>query len=45
MYLGMNFYLQVKLDLSFLEDINDDMDFSMKLVREESVIVTPGNMH
>lgn len=38
----MNFYLQVKLNLSLLEDINDDSQFALKLAQEESVIVTPG---
>ncbi|XP_057507596.1 nicotianamine aminotransferase 1-like [Actinidia eriantha] len=32
----------VKLNLSFLEDISDDMDFCIKLAKEESVIVLPG---
>lgn len=32
----------VKLNLSLLEGINDDMDFCMKLAKEESVIVLPG---
>lgn len=36
------FSLQVKLDLSLLEDIDDDMDFCLKLAREESVVVLPG---
>lgn len=33
---------QVKLNLSMLEGIKDDIDFCMKLAREESVIVLPG---
>lgn len=33
---------QVKLDLSLLQDINDDVDFCVKLAKEESVIVLPG---
>ncbi|RZS28664.1 hypothetical protein BHM03_00062295, partial [Ensete ventricosum] len=33
---------QVKLDLSRLEDIHDDMDFCSKLAKEELVIVLPG---
>lgn len=37
-----SFSLQVKLNLSLLEGINDDMDFCMKLAEEESVIVLPG---
>ncbi|KAK1379862.1 hypothetical protein POM88_026606 [Heracleum sosnowskyi] len=32
----------VKLNLSLLEDIHDDMDFCIKLAKEESVIVLPG---
>ncbi|CDP15859.1 unnamed protein product [Coffea canephora] len=32
----------VKLDLSLLEDIQDDLDFCLKLSKEESVIVLPG---
>ncbi|XP_060672568.1 tyrosine aminotransferase-like [Ziziphus jujuba] len=35
-------FIQVKLNLSFLEDIDDDMDFCIKLAKEESVIVLPG---
>ena len=34
--------MQVKLNLSLLEGIEDDMDFCMKLCKEESVIVLPG---
>lgn len=37
--------LQVKLNLSLLEDIKDDMEFSLKLAKEESVIVLPGKMY
>ncbi|MFQ6629939.1 hypothetical protein Gotur_008153 [Gossypium turneri] len=36
--------VMVKLNLSMLEDINDDMDFCLKLAEEESVIVLPGNV-
>ncbi|KAF1002908.1 nicotianamine aminotransferase 1-like [Apium graveolens] len=32
----------VKLNLSLLEGIHDDMDFCIKLAKEESVIVLPG---
>ncbi|KAG5551970.1 hypothetical protein RHGRI_010154 [Rhododendron griersonianum] len=32
----------VKLNLSLLEDISDDMDFCVKLAKEESVVVLPG---
>ncbi|KAI3986748.1 hypothetical protein MKX01_014286 [Papaver californicum] len=35
-------FLMVKLDTSLLEDISDDMDFCIKLAREESVIILPG---
>ncbi|WJZ99192.1 hypothetical protein VitviT2T_017657 [Vitis vinifera] len=34
--------IHVKLNLSLLEDIEDDIDFCMKLSKEESVIVFPG---
>ncbi|KAA3482781.1 tyrosine aminotransferase-like [Gossypium australe] len=33
---------KVKLNLAMLEDINDDMDFCLKLAKEESVIILPG---
>lgn len=35
-------FVMVKLNLSLLEDIEDDIDFCMKLSKEESVIVLPG---
>ncbi|XP_038681081.1 probable aminotransferase TAT2 [Tripterygium wilfordii] len=35
-------FLMVKLNLSLLEGIADDMDFCLKLVQEESVIILPG---
>uniref|UniRef100_A0A2P2JCV9 Aminotransferase class I/classII large domain-containing protein n=2 Tax=Rhizophora mucronata TaxID=61149 RepID=A0A2P2JCV9_RHIMU len=35
-------FVMVKLNLSLLEGIKDDMDFCLKLVREESVMVLPG---
>ncbi|KAI3502094.1 hypothetical protein L1887_30125 [Cichorium endivia] len=35
-------FFMVKLDLSKLEDINDDMEFCSKLAKEESVIFLPG---
>ncbi|KAJ4729763.1 Tyrosine aminotransferase [Melia azedarach] len=35
-------FVMVKLNLSLLEDINDDSQFALKLAQEESVIVTPG---
>ena len=34
--------LQVKLDLSCLQGIKDDMDFCCRLAKEESVVVLPG---
>jgi hypothetical protein len=34
--------LQVKLDLSCLQGIEDDMDFCCRLAKEESVVVLPG---
>ncbi|KAK3028388.1 hypothetical protein RJ639_039598 [Escallonia herrerae] len=34
--------LMVKLNLSKLKDISDDIDFCFKLVKEESVIILPG---
>ncbi|CAN0915180.1 Nicotianamine aminotransferase 1 [Linum grandiflorum] len=35
-------FVMVKLNLETLEDIEDDVDFCIKLAREESVIVLPG---
>ncbi|XP_059663189.1 probable aminotransferase TAT2 [Cornus florida] len=35
-------FVMVKLNLSTLEDINDDLDFCVKLAKEESVIILPG---
>ncbi|KAI6697318.1 hypothetical protein NL676_017437 [Syzygium grande] len=37
-------FVMVKLDVSLLEDIKDDMDFCMKLAKEESVVVLPGTV-
>ncbi|KAK4850828.1 hypothetical protein QYF36_010121 [Acer negundo] len=34
--------VMVKLNLSLLEDISDDIDFCFKLAKEESVIILPG---
>ncbi|PHT85107.1 Tyrosine aminotransferase [Capsicum annuum] len=34
--------VMIKLNLSFLEGINDDMEFCTKLAHEESVIILPG---
>nr|GEW04097.1 probable aminotransferase TAT2 [Tanacetum cinerariifolium] len=34
--------VMVKLDMSFFKDIKDDMDFCVKLAREESVLFLPG---
>ncbi|KAH9743863.1 Aminotran 1 2 domain-containing protein [Citrus sinensis] len=35
-------FVQVKLNLSLLEGISDDMEFALQLAKEESVIVLPG---
>ncbi|XP_010555108.1 PREDICTED: tyrosine aminotransferase-like [Tarenaya hassleriana] len=35
-------FAMVKLNLSLLEDIGDDMDFCCKLAKEESVFILPG---
>ncbi|KAM7523631.1 hypothetical protein LguiA_013533 [Lonicera macranthoides] len=35
-------FVQVKLNLSKLKDIRDDVDFCFKLAKEESVIILPG---
>ncbi|GLU06380.1 hypothetical protein SLE2022_234200 [Rubroshorea leprosula] len=35
-------FIIVKLNLSMLEGIKDDLEFCLKLAREESVIVLPG---
>lgn len=35
-------FVMVKIDTSLLEDIKDDLDFCIKLAREENVIVLPG---
>ncbi|XP_031389797.1 nicotianamine aminotransferase 1-like isoform X1 [Punica granatum] len=35
-------FVMVKLNLSMLDGIEDDLDFSLKLAKEESVIVLPG---
>ncbi|KAD7117358.1 hypothetical protein R6Q59_006052 [Mikania micrantha] len=35
-------FVMVKLDLSVFEDIKDDLDFCLKLAKEESVIILPG---
>ncbi|CAH2079534.1 unnamed protein product [Thlaspi arvense] len=35
-------FTMVKLNLSLLEDISDDLDFCCKLAKEESVIILPG---
>ncbi|CAN4117551.1 unnamed protein product [Withania somnifera] len=34
--------VMIKLNLSFLEGIDDDMDFCIKLAHEESVVILPG---
>lgn len=35
-------FVMVKLNLSMLENISDDVDFCVKLVKEESVLILPG---
>ncbi|KAL1219372.1 Tyrosine aminotransferase [Cardamine amara subsp. amara] len=35
-------FTMVKLDLTLLEDINDDLEFCCKLAKEESLIILPG---
>ncbi|KVI04293.1 probable aminotransferase TAT2 [Cynara cardunculus var. scolymus] len=35
-------FVMVKLDLSILENIKDDLDFCVKLAKEESIIILPG---
>ncbi|XP_042507322.1 nicotianamine aminotransferase 1-like isoform X2 [Macadamia integrifolia] len=35
-------FAMVKLNLSSLEDVVDDIDFCLKLVKEESVVILPG---
>lgn len=35
-------FVMVKLDLSLLKEIEDDMDFCVKLAKEESAVVVPG---
>ncbi|TVU09031.1 hypothetical protein EJB05_42471 [Eragrostis curvula] len=37
-----SFFLMVKLDVSQLTDISDDVDFCRKLAKEESVMLLPG---
>ena len=34
----------MNLNVSPLEDIDDDMDFCMKLSKEESVLILPGKI-
>lgn len=36
------FFAMVKLNLLLLEDIEDDMEFCLKLAKEESLIILPG---
>ncbi|KAK9092682.1 hypothetical protein Syun_027593 [Stephania yunnanensis] len=36
-------FTMVKLNVSLLEDMKDDMEFSIKLAKEESVLVLPGS--
>ncbi|KAL4279386.1 hypothetical protein GQ457_03G006640 [Hibiscus cannabinus] len=35
-------FVMVKLNVSMLEDVDDDMDFCLKLAKEESVVILPG---
>nr|XP_043612653.1 tyrosine aminotransferase-like isoform X2 [Erigeron canadensis] len=35
-------FVMVKLDISVFEDIQDDVDFCVKLAEEESVVILPG---
>ena len=35
----------MKLNVSLLKDISDDVDFCFKLAKEESVILLPGDKH
>ncbi|KAK1353308.1 putative aminotransferase TAT2 [Heracleum sosnowskyi] len=35
-------FVMVKLNLSLLDDIKDDVDFCVKLAKEESVVILPG---
>uniref|UniRef100_A0A0D9VF58 nicotianamine aminotransferase n=1 Tax=Leersia perrieri TaxID=77586 RepID=A0A0D9VF58_9ORYZ len=36
-------FVMAKLDLSFLDGIEDDIDFCSKLAKEESVVICPGS--
>ena len=38
------FYMQVGINISGLSDIKDDLDFTEKLVAEESVFCLPGKV-
>ncbi|XP_078176735.1 nicotianamine aminotransferase 1-like isoform X1 [Carex rostrata] len=37
-------FVMVKLELSLLDGINDDVDFCFKLAKEESVVLCPGSV-
>uniref|UniRef100_A0A803LVH8 Aminotransferase class I/classII large domain-containing protein n=1 Tax=Chenopodium quinoa TaxID=63459 RepID=A0A803LVH8_CHEQI len=41
-YGGPPTFVQVKLNLSLLKDISDDIDFCFRLAKEESVVILPG---
>ncbi|KAJ0963095.1 hypothetical protein J5N97_028217 [Dioscorea zingiberensis] len=36
-------FVMVKLDIAYLDNINDDVEFCCKLAKEESVIILPGS--
>lgn len=36
-------FVMAKLDLSYLDDIDDDIDFCSKVAKEESVVICPGS--
>jgi tyrosine aminotransferase len=42
MRMNHNLPLQVKLHLPLLDDIEDDIEFCLKLAKEEALILVPG---